>query len=277
MRNIRTTPALPNSSGDADTGTTFTDATIEPHLGMLPQFGRRALLALSFGLAKAASGSAARADTLTRGGKMTFGRYQDATYLDPVIAQYNSDIWLLSNLFDNLVELGPDGKVVQPGLATKWEVSSDAKAVTFVLREGIKFADGSPLTAEDIKFSLERAGDPNIGFWASMLHLGEEHRDPRSRSVGAEPEQPGAGTFADPGDVRLLRIAKEPDHRTAGQHGRRQGKAFHGPPDRVRSLPPDRMATKSGDATEAQSVLLEDGYGRQAVALSRRNRIPDHP
>jgi peptide/nickel transport system substrate-binding protein len=161
-RYVRTTPAMRNFPGDADTLETI---TLRPGLPV----GRRALLGLTLGLATATYGPPARADMPRRGGKMIFGRYQDATYLDPIMAQANADIWLLSNLFDNLVELGSDAKVVLPGLATKWEISPDARTVTFVLREGVKFADGSLLTAEDIKFSLQRAGDPTIGFWASML------------------------------------------------------------------------------------------------------------
>lgn len=148
-RYVRTTPAMRNFPGDADTLETI---TLRPGLPV----GRRALLGLTLGLATATYGPPARADMPRRGGKMIFGRYQDATYLDPIMAQANADIWLLSNLFDNLVELGSDAKVVLPGLATKWEISPDARTVTFVLREGVKFADGSLLTAEDIKFSLDR-------------------------------------------------------------------------------------------------------------------------
>ncbi len=167
MQDLRTTQVLPNFPAGAGAGPTRTVETITS-LRASP-VGRRALFGLTFGLATAAYGFAVRADTPRRGGKMIFGRYQDATYLDPIMAQYNADIWLLSNLFDNLVELGADAKVVLPGLATTWEISSDARTATFVLREGVKFADGTPVTAEDIKFSLDRARDPGIGFWASML------------------------------------------------------------------------------------------------------------
>jgi peptide/nickel transport system substrate-binding protein len=134
-----------------------------------PSITRRTLFGLSAGLAASAALGLPAAAAATRGGKMIFGRYQDAIYLDPAMTQINQEIWLLSNLFDNLVQLGPDGKTVQPGLATKWDFSADAKTVTFTLREGVKFADGSPLTAEDIKFTLDRTRDPKIGLWGSFL------------------------------------------------------------------------------------------------------------
>ncbi len=138
-------------------------------LGLGNPLSRRAVFGLTLGFAAASLGLPDSAAAATRGGKMIFGRYQDAIYLDPVMTQINQEIWLLSNFFDNLVQLGPDGKTVQPALATKWDFSADAKTVTFTLREGVKFADGSPLTAEDIKFTLDRVRDPKIGLWNSML------------------------------------------------------------------------------------------------------------
>ena len=58
---------------------------------------------------------------------------------------------------------------VQPGLATKWEISADGKTVTLTLRDGVKFADGSAMTADDVKWSLDRARDPKAGAWSSSL------------------------------------------------------------------------------------------------------------
>jgi peptide/nickel transport system substrate-binding protein len=150
----------PKPSRERQTRTARSDA---------PSLTRRTLFGLSAGLAASAALGLPAAAAATRGGKMIFGRYQDAIYLDPAMTQINQEIWLLSNLFDNLVQLGPDGKTVQPGLATKWDFSADAKTVTFTLREGVKFADGSPLTAEDIKFTLDRTRDPKIGLWGSFL------------------------------------------------------------------------------------------------------------
>ena len=47
-----------------------------------------------------------------------------------------------------------------PALASSWTVSPDGKTYTFTLREGVKFSNGQPLTAEDVKWSLDRFGDP---------------------------------------------------------------------------------------------------------------------
>ena len=56
------------------------------------------------------------------------------------------------NVFDALVEWDFDGKIV-PALAESWKV--DGKNITFALRKGVKFHNGDPLTAADVKFSID--------------------------------------------------------------------------------------------------------------------------
>jgi peptide/nickel transport system substrate-binding protein len=58
-------------------------------------------------------------------------------------------------LHDALVKAMP-GNPMAPGLAESWQVSSDGRVYDFVLRKNVKFHDGEPLTAEDVKFSFER-------------------------------------------------------------------------------------------------------------------------
>src|SRR5262249_5505449 len=48
------------------------------------------------------------------------------------------------------------GKSMAPSLAESWSVSADGLVYEFVLRKGVKFHDGEPVTAEDVKFSFER-------------------------------------------------------------------------------------------------------------------------
>src|SRR6516164_9864398 len=108
--------------------------------------GRRAVLQSATGFATATLALPGRPCAATRGGKLVFGRYQDAAYLDPVMTQVNAEIWLMQNIFDNLTESGADGRSVQPSLAAAWEFSPDALTATFALRDGLRFSDGSPLT-----------------------------------------------------------------------------------------------------------------------------------
>lgn len=104
-----------------------------------------------------------------RGGTMTYGRYADSLFLDPVLNDANVDIWILSNMYDTLLLPSSDGKGVEPGLATDWSVADDAMSVTLTLREGIMFSDGSPITAEDVVWSLDRARNPDNGIWGFLI------------------------------------------------------------------------------------------------------------
>jgi peptide/nickel transport system substrate-binding protein len=100
---------------------------------------------------------------------LTFGRYGDSIFLDPVLNDANFDIWILTNLYDTLIRSTPDGTGLDPGLATDWSVSDDGMEVTLTLREGVKFADGSDMTAEDVKWTLDRARNPENGIWNNLI------------------------------------------------------------------------------------------------------------
>lgn len=63
-----------------------------------------------------------------------------------------------SNIYEGLTRFGPDGSV-NPGLAHDWDISEDGTVYTFHLREGVQFHDGTPMTADDVVFTLDRARD----------------------------------------------------------------------------------------------------------------------
>ncbi len=62
-----------------------------------------------------------------------------------------------ANIYEGLTRFGADGSV-NPALAESWEISDDGKTYTFKLHAGVKFHDGSDMDANDVKFSLDRAG-----------------------------------------------------------------------------------------------------------------------
>ena len=64
--------------------------------------------------------------------------------------------WVLYALHDALVKPMP-GNLMTPSLAESWTLSEDRKVYEFKLREGLKFHNGDPFTAEDVKFSFQRA------------------------------------------------------------------------------------------------------------------------
>jgi peptide/nickel transport system substrate-binding protein len=106
-----------------------------------------------------ASRSAAEANP-TRGGKLVFARFQDADVgLNPINAPSNGSIFTIQQIFDQLVEV--QGDHIGPGLAQSWQHSANGRAWTFHLRKA-KFSNGKPVTAVDVKFSLDQFANPKI-------------------------------------------------------------------------------------------------------------------
>jgi peptide/nickel transport system substrate-binding protein len=78
-------------------------------------------------------------------------------------------------LYNGIVRNDPNGpdKVV-PGLAESWDVSKDGLTYTFHLRKGLKYSDGSPLTAEDVAWNLEQFADPEVNISLAAVANGME-------------------------------------------------------------------------------------------------------
>jgi peptide/nickel transport system substrate-binding protein len=101
------------------------------------------------------------------GGMLRFGMPADVTSLDPIIPSDNPSIYTMLLLFDQLVRTGPQATTIEPGLASSWDISQDGKTYTFHLRPA-RFSDGSPVSAEDVVYSLDRARGPESR-WASFF------------------------------------------------------------------------------------------------------------
>jgi peptide/nickel transport system substrate-binding protein len=91
----------------------------------------------------------------------------DISRLDPHFSTSSNDIRVTFNLFDNLTNRHPDG-TLQPGLATEWKNTTQT-SWTFKLRPNVKFHNGDPCTAADVKFSIERTYDPSMKTMVSSV------------------------------------------------------------------------------------------------------------
>jgi peptide/nickel transport system substrate-binding protein len=81
-----------------------------------------------------------------------------AVTLDPNQAFENADIPVVHELYSNLVTYeGDNTSTVEPQLATSWTITDHDMVYTFQLKHGVDFANGDPLTASDVVYSLERA------------------------------------------------------------------------------------------------------------------------
>ncbi len=83
----------------------------------------------------------------------------ELTKLDPAMVQDGDTIDVIQQVFEGLTQWGEDNKV-HPNLASSWDISKDGMTYTFHIRKGIKFSNGRELTAQDFKYSIERAADP---------------------------------------------------------------------------------------------------------------------
>ena len=117
-------------------------------LGLVAAGSLMASLAAPVG---AQSPSAAAA---TQGGTLVVGITSDADQLNPWLATQFQAVAVLGLVYGTLTELDQDLNVV-PGIAESWESSADGTTLTFHLRDGVTFQDGTPLTSADVKASLD--------------------------------------------------------------------------------------------------------------------------
>lgn len=95
--------------------------------------------------------------------KITIGIPQDLEEsLDPHKAVAAGTKEVLFNIFEGLVKPDSDGNL-NPAVASDVDISEDGKVYTFTLRENVKFHDGSVVTAEDVKYSIDRCADADNG------------------------------------------------------------------------------------------------------------------
>jgi peptide/nickel transport system substrate-binding protein len=128
--------------------------------------GRRAVLAGATGLCGALTlpldgrrWAVARQDaaaTPKPGGTLRLADSIDATDVDP---QKSNEIYVFYAYVEGLTSIGDGGEVL-PLLATEWQASPDAREYTFRLRERVPFHSGREVTADDVKWSLDRIKDP---------------------------------------------------------------------------------------------------------------------
>ena len=151
--------------------------------------------------------------TQTAAGKkiLTIQLGPDVESIDPALNSAVDGANYILFAFDNLLKMDKDGKVV-PGLAEKYEVSDDQLTWTFHLRDGLKWSDGSALTAEDFVYSWQRLVDPNVAapYAQTVLGMVEGYDD----SIG-RPDADG-NTTVDPDPTKLK--VEAPDEKTLIVH-----------------------------------------------------------
>jgi peptide/nickel transport system substrate-binding protein len=100
-----------------------------------------------------------------KGGVFTIAGPGDPAHFDLDQSPSLVNLWPQSPMYNNLIRFNPidGGQTIIPDLAQKWEVSPEGLSYTFHLRQGVKFHDGTPFTADDVIATYERRRNPPSG------------------------------------------------------------------------------------------------------------------
>jgi len=115
--------------------------------------------------------------------------------LDPAQNSVNESIWLTQNLYSRLVQPNATGTALLPDLATSWKITNAGKTYTFKLRSA-KFADGTPLTAQDAAFSILRSKNLKGG-WGFLLDAVKSVKATSANTLVIQLTRPHAPLLAD--------------------------------------------------------------------------------
>ena len=137
---------------------------------------RTAALGLSLPALEEALAAPAQAAAPKRGGTLRFARNFEPQSLDPFGPADNGSIFARVQIFDTLVEARPGVATVAPALAESWHSSTGGKTWTFRLRKA-RFSNGEPVTAEDVKFTLDRFMNPKLNVNIPSLAFGMKRVD----------------------------------------------------------------------------------------------------
>ncbi len=128
----------------------------------------------------------------------------DPKTLDPHKQSTLFDMHVRDNLFDGLIDC--DLVEIRGALAEKWEVP-DAKTYLFYLRKGVKFHDGSEVTAEEVKASFDRVADPNTGATVGSKNITDQMAGISivdKYTVKIELKQASAAFPSEVGDLKIV-------------------------------------------------------------------------
>ena len=108
-------------------------------------------------------------------GRIVVGLSQEPTVFNPLMAKIEVDDGVHFSVFDALVRVDPQG-VIQPNLAVEVPsqknggISEDGLTWRVRLRDDVRWHDGEPFTAEDVKFTLELITNPKFRSWRTTGH-----------------------------------------------------------------------------------------------------------
>jgi peptide/nickel transport system substrate-binding protein len=126
------------------------------------KFSSRAQRGISFSLALAFVLALSALAFAQNGGELRFCLRTEPKTFDPLLVDEDSSLAVRYLTGGVLARVNRHTQELEPELAESWKVSPDSKQITFKLRHGVHFSDGSPFAAEDVAFTVQRLMDPSV-------------------------------------------------------------------------------------------------------------------
>jgi peptide/nickel transport system substrate-binding protein len=96
------------------------------------------------------------------GGELHFCLRGEPKTFNPLLVEENASETIRYLTGGVLVRLNRQTQALEPGLAVSWKVSEDGRKITFRLRSGLHFSDGTPFTSEDVAYTMNALMDPQL-------------------------------------------------------------------------------------------------------------------
>jgi len=157
-------------------------------------------LLMALGLAGCGPKSGAEAPST-----FVFARGADAQKLDPADVSDGESVNTMAQIFEGLMAFKPGSLELEPRLAARYAISEDGLRYTFVLREGIRFHDGTLLNAASARFSFDRQMDPehpahfpdaSFQYWQNLFSAVERLETIDEQTLRFHLSRPDAGLLA---------------------------------------------------------------------------------
>src|ERR1700674_1724701 len=96
------------------------------------------------------------------GGELHFCLRSEPKTLNPLLAADDASETIRYMTGGVLVRVNRLTQDLEPGLATSWKVTNGGKTITFQLRDGLRFSDGTPFSADDVAYTIQQLMDPAL-------------------------------------------------------------------------------------------------------------------
>ncbi|MFB2597801.1 ABC transporter substrate-binding protein [Herbiconiux sp. P17] len=229
--------------------------------GWLVATGAAVAMTLAISGCTASTPSSSSSASAGSDGALVVGVTSDPDTLFPWKATQFQAVNVLQNIYGTLTEFDQDLNVV-PGLAESWEVSEDGLTVTFTLRDGVTFDDGSAFDSADVKSSLDKIKDEaTAAVAAATLASVSSVEAPDPTTVVLTLSAPDAGLLAGLASVNMAILSSDDTEET------------------LNTAPNGTGPFQFDDRTASQSLTLsrfDDYWGDPATLASVEFRvIPD--